>query len=68
METASGERLFDMVERNRCEFAGPRSPGHRGCLREQLDRHLHVMVYGEYAQRRRTGRRIACEKGWPEPD
>ena len=50
METASGERLFDMVSGIGVSSLGHSHPAIAAALREQLDRHLHVMVYGEYAQ------------------
>ena len=50
METESGERLFDMVSGIGVSSLGHGHPAIRRALREQLDRHLHVMVYGEYAQ------------------
>ena len=50
METASGERLFDMVSGIGVSSLGHGHPAIATALREQLDRHLHVMVYGEYAQ------------------
>ena len=50
METASGERLFDMVSGIGVSSLGHGHPAIAAALREQLDRHLHVMVYGEYAQ------------------
>ncbi|MGB1670118.1 MAG: aspartate aminotransferase family protein [Flavobacteriales bacterium] len=50
METESGERLFDMVSGIGVSSLGHGHPAIRRALQEQLDRHLHVMVYGEYAQ------------------
>ncbi|MGB1618717.1 MAG: aspartate aminotransferase family protein, partial [Flavobacteriales bacterium] len=49
-ETESGERLFDMVSGIGVSSLGHGHPAIRRALQEQLDRHLHVMVYGEYAQ------------------
>ena len=50
METESGERLFDMVSGIGVSSLGHGHPAIRRALQKQLDRHLHVMVYGEYAQ------------------
>ena len=50
METESGEQLFDMVSGIGVSSLGHGHPAIRRALQEQLDRHLHVMVYGEYAQ------------------
>ena len=47
METESGERLFDMVSGIGVSSLGHGHPAIRRALQEQLDRHLHVMVYGE---------------------
>ena len=58
-------------EWHRRERPGPRKP--RGCaqaLHDQIDKHLHVMVYGEYAQepQDQRGPRIAwgrcADMGW----
>lgn len=50
LELASGERLFDLVSGIGVSSLGHGHPKIREALRAQLDRHLHVMVYGEYAQ------------------
>lgn len=50
MVTDTGERLFDLVSGIGVSSLGHGHPHVKKALREQLDRHLHVMVYGEYAQ------------------
>ena len=50
LETESGERLFDMVSGIGVSNLGHGHPVIAAALRDQLDQHLHVMVYGEYAQ------------------
>lgn len=48
--TDSGERLFDLVSGIGVSSLGHGHRGIRQALHDQIDRHLHVMVYGEYAQ------------------
>lgn len=48
--TDQGERLFDLVSGIGVSSLGHGHPGVIAALHEQVDRHLHVMVYGEYAQ------------------
>ena len=50
LELESGERLFDLVSGIGVSSLGHGHPKIQEALRAQLDRHLHVMVYGEYAQ------------------
>lgn len=50
LETAEGERLFDLVSGIGVSNLGHGHPAIRQALSNQLDQHLHVMVYGEYAQ------------------
>ncbi len=50
LETASGERLFDLVSGIGVSNLGHGHPAIREALHAQVDQHLHVMVYGEYAQ------------------
>ena len=50
LETSEGERLFDLVSGIGVSSLGHGHPAIREALQRQLDQHLHVMVYGEYAQ------------------
>ena len=45
-----GERLFDLVSGIGVSSIGHGHPLVSNAIRNQLDQHLHVMVYGEYAQ------------------
>jgi acetylornithine/succinyldiaminopimelate/putrescine aminotransferase len=49
--TDTGERLFDLVSGIGVSSLGHGHAGIRQALHEQIDSHLHVMVYGEYAQK-----------------
>lgn len=48
--TDQGERLFDLVSGIGVSSLGHGHPDIKAALHQQVDRHLHVMVYGEYAQ------------------
>lgn len=48
--TDEGERLFDLVSGIGVSSMGHGHPDIKAALHQQIDRHLHVMVYGEYAQ------------------
>ena len=48
--TDEGERLFDLVSGIGVSSMGHGHPDIKAALHKQIDRHLHVMVYGEYAQ------------------
>lgn len=48
--TDQGERLFDLVSGIGVSSLGHGHPAIAAALHAQIDRHLHVMVYGEYAQ------------------
>jgi acetylornithine/succinyldiaminopimelate/putrescine aminotransferase len=50
LETDQGERLFDLVSGIGVSSLGHGHPAIREALHQQIDQHLHVMVYGEYAQ------------------
>lgn len=50
LETESGEKLFDLVSGIGVSSLGHGHPAIRQAIHDQVDRHLHVMVYGEYAQ------------------
>lgn len=47
---ASGERLFDTVSGIGVSALGHGHPAIQEAIHRQVDQHLHVMVYGEYAQ------------------
>jgi len=46
----SGKRYMDMIAGVAVNNIGHRHPKVISAIREQLDKHLHVMVYGEYIQ------------------
>lgn len=48
--TDRGERLFDLVSGIGVSSLGHGNPKIAAALHDQIDKHLHVMVYGEYAQ------------------
>lgn len=50
LETDQGERLFDLVSGIGVSSLGHGNPHIAQALHDQIDKHLHVMVYGEYAQ------------------
>lgn len=50
LHTEGGDRLFDLVSGIGVNSIGHGHPVVLEALRAQLDRHLHVMVYGEFAQ------------------
>ena len=50
LETDGGERLFDLVSGIGVSSLGHGNQKVAQALRDQIDKHLHVMVYGEYAQ------------------
>lgn len=50
LETDQGERLFDLVSGIGVSSLGHGNPQIAQALHDQIDKHLHVMVYGEYAQ------------------
>ena len=51
IELAGGRRLIDFISGIAVSSLGHRHPRVVEAVREQLDRHLHVMVYGEFVQR-----------------
>ena len=50
LETESGEKMFDLVSGIGVSSLGHGHPAIRQAIHDQVDRYLHVMVYGEYAQ------------------
>ena len=50
IETDQGERLFDLVSGIGVSALGHGNQRVAQALHDQIDKHLHVMVYGEYAQ------------------
>lgn len=51
IELAGGRRLIDFISGIAVSSIGHRHPRVVEAVRAQLDRHLHVMVYGEFVQR-----------------
>lgn len=49
--TTDGRRYLDLISGIAVSSLGHRHPAVIEALRKQLDRHLHVMVYGEFIQR-----------------
>ncbi len=45
-----GKRYMDLISGIGVSNVGHRHPKVIGAIRQQLDKHLHVMVYGEYIQ------------------
>jgi acetylornithine/succinyldiaminopimelate/putrescine aminotransferase len=50
LETADGRRLMDMISGVGVSALGHGHPKIKAAISEQLNRHLHVMVYGEFIQ------------------
>ena len=50
-----GSRVIDMISGIAVSSLGHRHPAVISAIQEQLDRHLHVMVYGEFVQRNQAG-------------
>lgn len=50
-----GTRVIDMISGIAVSSLGHRHPAVISAIREQIDRHLHVMVYGEFVQRNQAG-------------
>ena len=48
---ADGRRLVDLISGIAVSSLGHRHPAVTKAVHEQVDRHLHVMVYGEFVQR-----------------
>ncbi len=51
LRLADGRRITDLISGIAVSSLGHRHPRVVEAVREQLDRHLHVMVYGEFVQR-----------------
>ena len=50
-----GSRVIDLISGIAVSSIGHRHPAVLDAIRAQLDRHLHVMVYGEFVQREQAG-------------
>lgn len=50
-----GTRVIDMISGIAVSSLGHRHPAVISAIQEQIDRHLHVMVYGEFVQRNQAG-------------
>ncbi|MDZ7771954.1 MAG: aspartate aminotransferase family protein [Balneolaceae bacterium] len=63
IHTADGRRYTDFISGIAVSSLGHRHPAVVRAVKEQVDRHLHVMVYGEYVQRpqARLAARLAGE-------
>ena len=63
----SGQRLIDFISGIAVSSLGHRHPRVIRAIREQVDRHLHVMVYGEFIQQAQVEyARLLCAQ-LPEP-
>lgn len=51
LHTTDGRSYVDLISGIAVSSLGHRHPAVIGALQEQLDRHLHVMVYGEFIQK-----------------
>ena len=51
IELGGGQRLIDLISGIAVSSLGHRHPRVVEAVKDQLDRHLHVMVYGEFIQR-----------------
>ena len=49
--TQNGERYLDLISGIAVSSLGHRHPAVVRAVKEQVDRHMHVMVYGEYIQK-----------------
>lgn len=54
LHTTSGEKILDMISGIAVSSLGHGHPEVRRAIHEQVDRHLHVMVYGEFIQEPQT--------------
>ncbi len=52
---ADGARMIDLISGIAVSSIGHRHPAVLSAIRAQLDRHLHVMVYGEFVQEAQAG-------------
>ncbi len=50
-----GSRVIDLISGIAVSSLGHRHPAVIGAIQEQIDRHLHVMVYGEFVQKHQAG-------------
>lgn len=50
-----GSRIIDLISGIAVSSIGHRHPAVMAAIRRQLDRHLHVMVYGEFIQEEQAG-------------
>ena len=62
-----GRRLTDLISGIAVSSVGHRHPKVLAAVREQLDRHLHVMVYGELIQHPQVAYAKALTEVLPEP-
>lgn len=51
LHTSDGKRFVDFISGIAVSSLGHRHPSVISAIKEQLDRHLHVMVYGEFVQK-----------------
>ncbi len=62
-----GKRYMDMVAGISVSHLGHRHPAVMEAIRKQLDKHLHLMVYGEFIQQSQTDYAVAISKHLPSP-
>ena len=61
-----GSRLIDFISGIAVSSIGHRHPDVLSAIRHQLDRHLHVMVYGEFIQEEQVGFAADLSDALPE--
>ena len=61
-----GSRVIDMISGIAVSSVGHRHPAVISAIREQIDRHLHVMVYGEFVQRNQADYAAELTAALPE--
>ncbi|MEX0994516.1 MAG: aspartate aminotransferase family protein [Balneolaceae bacterium] len=65
--TTDGKKYVDLISGIAVSSLGHRHPSVIKAIREQIDRHLHVMVYGEFIQRPQSAfAKLLCDQ-LPDP-
>jgi acetylornithine/succinyldiaminopimelate/putrescine aminotransferase len=64
--TTDGKRYFDLISGIGVSNVGHGHPHIKAALHEQIEKHLHVMVYGEYLQSAQTRAAQALTSALPE--
>ena len=63
----NGERYLDLISGIGVSSVGHRHPKILAAIQEQLDKYLHVMVYGEFIQTPQVALATALSKTLPDP-